>query len=283
MAEPLIVLSLGAGVQSSTILLMACKGILPKPAAAIFADTHAEPPHVYQHLWWLAEEAEKAGIPVHVVSKGNLKADALRSMVRGKLDEEGRWVSLPFYTKTRGDDEVEGRIRRQCTKEYKLDVLKRVIREDFLGIPKHGRVPYGTEVLQWIGISWDEKRRMRMSGHYYVTNSYPLIGWPVKYLDKPWTRTMCKAWFAEHYPGRTLARSSCIFCPMHSTAEWREMRDERPAEWREAVAFDAAIRQCGGERGDTYLHRSCQPLSQVPLDRPDDGQESFSCMGMCDT
>ena len=33
------VLSLGAGVQSSTLLLMSCRGVLPKLDAAIFADT----------------------------------------------------------------------------------------------------------------------------------------------------------------------------------------------------------------------------------------------------
>jgi hypothetical protein len=40
----LTVLSLGAGVQSSTMALMAAKGeIIPMPDCAIFADTGAEP------------------------------------------------------------------------------------------------------------------------------------------------------------------------------------------------------------------------------------------------
>lgn len=281
MATP-IVLSLGAGVQSSTILLMACKGILPKPDVAIFADTHAEPPQVYKQLWWLASEAAKAGIPVIVASKGNLKDDALRSLVRGSLTEEGRWVSLPYYTKDVDSDHA-GRLRQQCSKEYKLDLIHRFIREEILGVPKHKRVPYGSDVVHWMGISWDEHRRMRMSGHYYITNSYPLIGWPEQYLEKRWTRAMCKAWFAKHYPFRTLARSSCIFCPMHSNAEWREMRDKRPAEWQEAIAFDAAIRTSGGARGDTFLHPSCLPLNIVPLDQPRRGHGELSCMGMCDT
>jgi len=42
------VLSLGAGVQSSTMALMAAKGeITPMPDCAIFADTQAEPQSVY--------------------------------------------------------------------------------------------------------------------------------------------------------------------------------------------------------------------------------------------
>ncbi len=45
------VLSLGAGVQSSVMLLMADRGLLgDKPDVAIFADTQWEPKEVYEHL-----------------------------------------------------------------------------------------------------------------------------------------------------------------------------------------------------------------------------------------
>ncbi len=49
------VISLGAGVQSTTMALMAAHGeIEPMPDAAIFADTGAEPTAVYEHLDCLA-------------------------------------------------------------------------------------------------------------------------------------------------------------------------------------------------------------------------------------
>lgn len=45
------IISLGAGVQSSTMALMAAHGeITPMPDAAIFADTQAEPASVYKWL-----------------------------------------------------------------------------------------------------------------------------------------------------------------------------------------------------------------------------------------
>jgi len=47
------VLSLGAGVQSMTMALMAAHGLMGHVDAAIFADTGAEPAPVYQHLRWL--------------------------------------------------------------------------------------------------------------------------------------------------------------------------------------------------------------------------------------
>lgn len=50
------IISLGAGVQSTTLALMAAAGeIGPMPDCAIFADTQSEPTAVYRHL--LAREA----------------------------------------------------------------------------------------------------------------------------------------------------------------------------------------------------------------------------------
>jgi hypothetical protein len=51
----------------------------------------------------------------------------------------------------------------------------------------------------------------------------------------------------------------------------REMRDQQPAEWADAVTFDAAIRR-GGARaipldGQAFLHPARVPLSQAPIDR----------------
>ena len=60
------VISLGAGVQSTTLALMAAHGeIEPMPDAAIFADTGAEPPEVYEHLEWL-RGGNVLPFPVHV-------------------------------------------------------------------------------------------------------------------------------------------------------------------------------------------------------------------------
>jgi 3'-phosphoadenosine 5'-phosphosulfate sulfotransferase (PAPS reductase)/FAD synthetase len=77
MTDRLKVLSLGAGVQSTTVLLMSCRGVLPKLDAAVFADTRWEPTEVYDHLDWLTEEAAKAGIPVHRVTNGDLRQHTL--------------------------------------------------------------------------------------------------------------------------------------------------------------------------------------------------------------
>ena len=66
--KTLRVLSLGAGVQSSTLALMIHKGEIPMVDCAIFADTQAEPPKVYE---WLKFIKETVNYPVHIVSQRN--------------------------------------------------------------------------------------------------------------------------------------------------------------------------------------------------------------------
>ena len=56
------VLSLGAGVQSSTVLMLSCRGDLPKLDVAVFADTGWEPAAVYEHLGGLERVAAEAGM-----------------------------------------------------------------------------------------------------------------------------------------------------------------------------------------------------------------------------
>lgn len=67
-------LSLGAGVQSSTLALMIAHGELEPVEAAIFADTGWEPRKVYEWLDWLEKQLP---FPVHRVQHGNLRTDTL--------------------------------------------------------------------------------------------------------------------------------------------------------------------------------------------------------------
>src|SRR5690606_33579649 len=81
-------------------------------------------------------------------------------------------------------------------------------------------------------------------------------------------------------------KSACIGCPFHDDRYWRDMRDNRPEEWADAVDFDRQIRT--GLRGvlhEAYLHRSLVPLDQVDLSTDRDyGQPNLfemECEGMC--
>ena len=91
MKTNLRILSLGAGVQSSTLALMINKGEVPMVDAAIFADTGGEPKAVYNWLDWLKTQLS---YPVYIVSKGNLRQDMIDA-----VDGKYKFLSVPLYTK----------------------------------------------------------------------------------------------------------------------------------------------------------------------------------------
>ncbi|ORL77817.1 hypothetical protein A5N75_08275 [Prescottella equi] len=254
MNEPAIrVLSLGAGVQSTVLALMACDGTLPDLDAAIFADTGWEPPAVYEQVNRLQAEFDRAGIPLHRVSSGNLRSDA--------LDPAHRFVSVPYFT--RNADGSDGMGRRQCTSEYKLKPIKKQVRE-LLGYPHPIRVPRGVYAEQWIGFSTDEVHRVRdRLDVQYERPRYPL-------LELGMDRKACERWLKASGWGHT-AKSACIGCPFHGNQQWRIMRDQHPEQWADACDFDERIRK--GETsakpldGEAFLHRSRVPLWIAPIGR----------------
>lgn len=255
-APTLKILSLGAGVQSSTLLALSAHGILPEADYAIFADTGWEPRAVYSHLDRLVREiADPAGIPVLRVTSGNIRDDA--------LDPGHRFASMPLYVLN--EDGKQGMTRRQCTGEYKIKPIKKKVRE-LLGYPYPQRIPKSVFVEQWVGISTDEFHRAKDADVRYMRNRHPLI-------DLNWSRAVCIRYLTSIGMADT-PKSSCLGCPFHGNAQWRTIRDTSPQEWQDVVAFDAAIRQ-GNARanasgnpllGQAFLHRSRVPLDQAPID-----------------
>jgi len=95
--EPALkVVSFGAGVQSTTMLCLIKDGILEKPDALIFADTQWEPKEVYEHLRWCDQVALDLDLPLIRVTKGDLRADTLRSVEQREGDsQEMKFSHIP--------------------------------------------------------------------------------------------------------------------------------------------------------------------------------------------
>lgn len=263
------VLSLGAGVQSTTVALLAARGRIAPIDHAIFADTGSEPTAVYEHLRWLEPLLP---FPVHRVSAGNLKEEILTAM-RGR---RSRIVARPpFLTKS------GGMLRRQCTSEFKIIPIQRKVRE-LAGIVPHSRGPKDVTVEQLIGISTDEAGRMKDSRFRWIRHRFPLI-------ELGMSRRDCLTWLTKqgyHQP----PKSACTFCPYHDDRMWRDMKLNDPASFAEAVEVDEAIRpgivspkQPLGE--EWYLHRERIPLRLVDFSTVEDhGQQNMfnnECEGMC--
>lgn len=202
------VLSLGAGVQSTTLALMAANEELPMPDCAIFADTQWEPAAVYSHLDWLESVLP---FPVHRVTAGDIRDSIATSA----------YDPIPWY--------VEGGLgRRQCTKVYKLYPIRRLVRQ-MLG----GETPAGGCEM-WVGISTNEAHRMKPSTVQYITNRWPLI-------EARLSRSDCLAKLERW--GVATPRSACCGCPFLSDEEWR-LRKQQP-EWTETVALSHRLAATG--------------------------------------
>ena len=270
------ILSLGAGVQSTVVFLMSCRGELPRLDCAIFADVGWEPKAVYDHLEWLKKKASIAEIPIHVVTAGNIKQDALESQVRGTKGSGYRWASMPYRTvDIKGK---QGMIRRQCTSEYKIQPIEKFLRREVINLKPKQHAPKHPVIAHWFGISTDEIQRAKDSRNKWSYHYYPLI-------EMNMTRKDCIDWLESNYPHRTVPRSACIACPYRSNEEWRNLQETSPDEWREAIEFDKAIRNCGGMRGKMYIHRDCKPLGEVDIRTAEEaGQTNMfinECEGMC--
>ena len=86
----LTVISLGGGVQSSVMALMASGGAFDRvPDCAIFADTRWEPPSVYEHVEWLAGQLR---FPVYVVDNGR----SLREDVKALTNHSGSQTTWTY-------------------------------------------------------------------------------------------------------------------------------------------------------------------------------------------
>lgn len=258
MTEPAMrVLSLGAGVQSTALYLLACEDPAQRFDVAIFADTGWEPDAVYKHLDQLETHGrEHGGPPIVRVSAGNIRDDA--------LNPDARFASMPLFV--RGPDGELGMARRQCTGEYKLKPIKQEVRRR-LGYPHPTPVPRGVHAEMWIGISTDEIGRARDSDVGYMVNRHPLI-------DLGWSRKDCERYLRSK-GWTSVSKSACKGCPFHGNAAWRDLRDNHPDDWADAVEFDRQIRNGSARalaqgqelRGEYFLHRARVPLDQAPIDR----------------
>jgi hypothetical protein len=273
------ILNLGAGVQSTTLALMAKAGEIEMFDCAIFADTQAEPKSVYRHLDWLIREIP---FPVLVRSRGNLFND----LVNGN---NGKRASIPAFTGEEGKTNT-GVLRRLCTGDYKVKVIEKTIRHEILGLARGQRVQARKSIVQIFGLSADEPSRVAR-----LKAKEPLTPWAYSFplYDMELTRADCVKWLENYGVPHEVFRSACTFCPYRSNAEWKRLKETDPESFAQAVEADRAIRdkrsRCNqGMRDLMWLHRSCKPLEDIDFDaNPKDlpGQRLFGfeseCEGMC--
>jgi len=286
LATPLHVQSNGGGIQSFTMYLMSCMGILPRFDYSIFIDLGHEKKGTYKAMEFLRNySAENKGIPIITVSDRNL----MDSVTYASFNRDKPFFSIPFFSS--GLDGKVGMLKRQCTPNFKIRQVNSTIKKLY-GLSGNQRYP---ETYVYIGISLDEADRVSTPEPVKFTNVYPFILYQTgykrgncafrdpKHLTTRMTRNDCKKWLtANGFP--IPPKSSCVFCPYTSNADWRQLKKEEPESFHTATTFDDFIRYAkpGKVNSKLYLHKSQTPLKDVDFSK-DDGDSFFECEGYCHT
>lgn len=141
------ILSCGAGMQSTALALMSCanKLILDKKAgvfnftyydqvpvydAIMFCDLGLEPSWVYSQVEFVKEACEWAEIPFYIL-KSTLYEDYNKNFGKARV------VSIPFWSVD--EEGKKGKMMRNCTLDYKINIMQKFMREQLLGYAKGQR------------------------------------------------------------------------------------------------------------------------------------------------
>ena len=239
-------LSWGGGTQSTAIGEMSACGDLPKLDAILFADTQFERKETIEIVEFYTRRWRKMGLHVETVSAGNIE----------KRGAEAH-IHIPFRTASGAP------LQRQCTHHFKIDPVKKRVRE-LLGYhaskPPH---PPASAVEQWIGFSWDEFYRMSTSRVKFMVNRYPLIELKMNRWDS--------ISYLENKGLPVPVASACVCCPFRSSSEWLEMKKNSPSDFERAIAFDDFHRSNTLAKSDSvssaelFIYKNAIPLSGADL------------------
>ena len=243
------ILSLGGGVQSSTIYLMSLKNKIHIDLA-IFADTGNETKKTYKYIEYLKSFGKDN---IVILRERNIIND-LNKQIQKK---EKLIYSPPFWI--RNEDGKHGFLRQQCTDNYKIKPINRYIKS--LG---------EKQVDLLIGISIDEIHRLKPSRVKYINHEYPLI-------QKRLNRNDCLDWIQRN--GFKLpVKSGCIICPYASSENYKEL-DE--SEKSLLIDFDNRLRNSHYKEKDTYyINPKFIPIEKIIKNENDQQELDF---GGCDS
>jgi hypothetical protein len=174
------ILSYGGGVNSVALLLYLLEQGKPLDEV-IFADTGAELPETYDYSIMIKKIVQENNIPFKIVKSNG--------------DD--------LYGRCSRRQVIPSQIWRWCTRDLKI----RPIYAHYRSLKTH--------VNQYLGISYEERDRYRISNVPYASNIFPLI-------ENRITRDMCID-IIDKVNLSLPVRSGCYICPFNSISRWVEI------------------------------------------------------------
>lgn len=273
------ILSCGAGMQSSALHLMSCENafarargrppVWPKVPiydVSVFCDLGFEPPWVAGQVDFLRRAGESCGVPL-VILKSPLYEDFMENF------GERRTISIPWWTLSA--DGHKSKMPRNCTLDYKVNVISRYVRWQLLGYRKHQRLREEDRKAHemHMGFGAEESRRCKDSPNPMFVNHFPLV-------EMGLTRADTYAYIKEVWGLETKA-SACTFCPFHRNYFFQYLREHEPKQFARVVAVDHLLRDKTPRPpmdSDLFISRSRKRLADLTPADCDDA-ECFAYRG----
>lgn len=243
--------SSGGGTQSAAIAALIVQGKL-RPDIAVIVDTERE----QSTTWTYMDEVITPALATVGFALTRIPKNTYATVdLYGGAD--GETLLLPVFTNQSGEI---GKLPTYCSNEWKTRVARRwAVAQGY------------ADVDMWLGISVDEMRRWSPSKGKWQSR-YPLI-------ELAMNRGDCEV-IVQRMGWPKPPRSSCWMCPNHTQTEWRDIRDNKPADWQKAIQFDRQIRL---KDPAAYLHGDCVPLEEANLDDANGSLFEHCDSGLCFT
>jgi len=186
MSEKYIV-SYGGGVDSTAMIIWLIKNKKPIDYV-VFADVGNEVPETYQFIEkYMKPYCTKQNIPFQTV------------YVRRKIS---LWTNCFRLRK------FPSQIWRWCTRDFKVRPIHKFYKS------------LKCDIIEYMGIDYDEVRRMKPSMDDYITKEYPLI-------DNKISRQDCIEIIRK--AGMPIpVKSGCFFCPFNNKDRWNYIKEKHP-------------------------------------------------------
>lgn len=268
------ILSFGAGMQSTALALMSCQNataetpvfpLVPVYDDVIFCDLGMEPPWVMKQVEFTRRACEEAGIHFTVL-KSPLHEDFMQNF------GERRTISIPWWTVK--EDGHKSRMPRNCTLDYKVNVISKYVRWELLGYKKGQRLREEDKKAHemHMGFSYEEKRRCKESPNPMFINRFPLV-------DMQLVRADNYAYIRDVWGLETKA-SACTFCPFHRNYFFQYLKENEQEEYRRLIEVDELLRVKNPKPpmdSDLFISRSRKRIADLSPEECNDAE----CFDYC--
>lgn len=191
------IVSYGGGVDSTAMIFKLVQDKAPLDYV-VFADTGNEHPETYFFVkQYMKPYLESKNIPFVTVYP---------------FKKRSLWIRC-FQRKV-----IPDMLQRWCTRDVKVKPIHKFYKT------------LKSDIIQYMGIDYQESHRMKPSGENWITNSYPLV-------DHKMNREDCIK-LIESLGFPVPVKSGCFFCPYNSKSRWSELKQNYPTLYKLAQELE---------------------------------------------